>query len=160
MMNERAILKPCTDVIVLGDRIVKDDRSKFFKLSKKALKEVKKRDNPLISINSTEWYIRMINKMMVWRRKNGISAEGSELLLYVYSVFKEKGSGVTSYMVCNTYYLSKDVKGSELQNCRKKLVTLEKRGMLSKLGKSAFGSYVYVPSVKAIEEISEFIYGV
>lgn len=111
-------------------------------------RKVKEVDNPLKQSIDTDLYLKAYHDMFVYRRKNGISSEGMELLVYAYLVFMNSSEGISSLRVCKTF--NRDVH-SELQSMRNKLNTLCRNGHLLKVGKTVNGGTLYIPSVESIE---------
>jgi len=136
---------------------LKPKHSKVITSTKNALndkiEEVLRMDKPLNSIGLTESYLILCRNSFVYRRKVGISSASMELLIYVYVEFKKSGKGVTSYTVSRDYNFYR----SELQNCRNKLNKLEDKGLLVKAGFSESGGVVYIPSLRAIEELQSIV---
>lgn len=142
--------KPSDRLNVYDPTTVLTQVNKCLKAVKKGLRDKNSLDNPSYSTITTIDYLKFSNNMFLFRRRCGLSSEAIDLLIYCYLVFKDNGEGVNSMRVCKDY---NNAANSELQSVRSKLNNLEAKGYLVKLGKTVFGSYLYIPSVKTIEDI-------
>lgn len=118
---------------------------------KRRKKSKKELDNPSITSIDTKIYLDLMSKLMVFRRKNGLTVVGLELLIYCYNEFLQSNDGVTARVLCKAYGM---LLPSEIQNTRNKLDTLCKRGYLLKIGSTCNGASLYIPTVKAITDLS------
>lgn len=120
------------------------------------LKKIEALDNPLKTSINTFGYLKLISIMSIYRRREKLSIEGCELLIYMYFLYLDTNSGVTAYGIASLY---KDVhrNGSEVQSMRNKLNNLVIGGFASKVGISSSGGVLYIPSDKAINDISNII---
>ena len=138
-------------------KVKPNSKSKEVTKSKKAItdakKEVLKMDKPLNNISLSEQYLIMVKRFGVYRRKNHLSSEAMELMVWVYLVYRDTCKGVTSYGIAKEY----NVYAGELQNCRNKLNKLVDKGYLLKAGYSLNRSVIYIPSLKTIEDLKELV---
>lgn len=123
---------------------------KSLRKANSVIREEKNADNHLNPSIDTVVYLKIINNMFLYRRRNKLTTEAMELLIYCYLVFLRHSEGVTSQRVCRDYNKDSD---SELQSARNKLNTLERKGYLLKIGKTFGGAFLYIPSVKAIDDL-------
>lgn len=113
---------------------------------------IERMDNPLLLINPLDMYLVFNRKLHVYRRSVGISTASIELLLFVYREFLLNGNAVTSYFIARTI-TSKPDPSSEALNIRYKLDIMVGKGLLVMMGQNDKQAYLYIPSVKAIDDI-------
>lgn len=121
---------------------------------KKVNKEAKKRHNPSKDFNLTNQYLKVLSWLIGFRKRNGLTPECCELLIYVYTFYVDSSKGLTCYAIAKMLRGHSDV-GSELRNTQRKLSSLVDKGLVCVVGSSDNGAYVYVPSVRTIEELRE-----
>lgn len=122
------------------------------KQSYKRSRKVNMLDNPLLSHSPALKYVKMITSITEYRRFYNISVVGLEMLFYIYSLYVSGNTGVTIYGLSKVF--NKYVKvSSEMNNTRKKIRVLQSKGLLVNVGKTVNNADLYIPSVKAIEDI-------
>lgn len=120
----------------------------------KARVRVSRRDNPYPKIDTFNDYLMIRENEIQYRRNNGITPELLEVLLLVVNYFKMFNSAV------NAYVLAKRLGGVgqvQVMSCKQQLDRLVIKGYAELLGRSKKGSNVYIPSEKALRELSELI---
>ena len=111
-------------------------------------------DNPSYNLSATNSYVKMVKRLMGYRRKYRISPEASEMLIYIYSLYMDNNAGVTVYSIAKVFSTGVSVT-SELTSVRNKIQALEAKGLMLNIGSSKSGSFIYIPTVKAINDLSE-----
>lgn len=111
----------------------------------------KKRDNPhrkIPDIKTTTFYVSVIRLLM---RRYNLSFQSLHELLIIVDMYRT-GKTITPYKIC---------KISEGESCRnfrtslRRIETLLKRDLIEVIGIGKNGGKIIVPSVKALEELSE-----
>ena len=114
-----------------------------------------KRDYP-DNLNITfEQYLDLKSKEILFRYHNGFTPELFEMLNIVVRLFRESNKAVNSYIIGKMLSPSDSGK-SIVMGVRHKLDRLVNRGYAERIGKSG-KCILYVPTVKAIKELSELI---
>lgn len=114
--------------------------------------QAKRLDNPLISHSDAHRYIFICRNIAEYRRVLGLGIASMEMLVYIYGLYLHTNTGVTVYGLTNKFKDS-SVHRSEMLNTRKKVKHLLSRGLLINVGKSGNNADLYIPSVRAIEDI-------
>lgn len=132
-------------------------KSEVLKSSKTVFKGVKREiesmDKPLTDDRMLNKFIDVISNSIIYRRKKGISSQCMDVLLVLYSCYLKSGSGVTIYGLSGIM-TSISHAGVEYRNLKYKFDILEDHGFIARSGKSLGKAYLYIPTSKAIEDIS------
>jgi hypothetical protein len=144
---QQAIVAPCKSYQMESGKVSKHKKLKVIKPPKKEGNEgdnTPTKQDPLIT------FLRQVSKGAEFRRANKLHPAGYELLIYVYYQYVLNNGGVTCWHIARQFSDLPDV-SKELGNVYQKMIHLESKGFVEKLGRSGHGrAWLFVPTMKAI----------
>ncbi len=84
-----------------------------------------------------------------------VTSAALDVLLITYAYYTDKGLGITSWSIAMHCASAPHNVEAEMRGCRSKIATLNRKGLVMKLGRSARGADLYCPTLRAIEELNE-----